>query len=136
MTTASTTKDAYINIYIHFIDENFEIANFLLDQEELQPPHDGKIIANKLDDVFQRYEIAVKIKTISTDNGSNMVKAIKRLKSYYLKEYGVQILHIRCGNHILHLIVNDFLKTPIVIFFNYSFFYRETLQVHELNLVN
>ena len=98
------------------MDSNFEMCNFLLEQEEFEEPHNYKTISAKLDEVFTRYGIEKSIKTIGSDNASNMVKGIKVLIKYYQQQYGVHILHVRCAAHIFHLICGEFIKSEKVKF--------------------
>ena len=104
-----------MNVYVHFIDQDFNVSNFLLEQELFPQPHDYKSISSKLDEVFFRYGIQKKIKSITSDNASNMVKAMKLLVKYYKEKFNLNIIHLRCAAHILHLICGEFMKIEIVI---------------------
>ena len=101
---------------MHFTDDNFQVANFLLEQELVPTPHDYKNISSTLDKIFLKYRIQKKIKSVTSDNASNMVKAMKLLVSYYKKKFNIDIIHVRCAAHILHLICSDFMKNDIVRF--------------------
>jgi hypothetical protein len=85
-----------------------------LEQELFPAPHDYKAISSKLNEVFLRYSIQKQIRTISSDNASNMVKGIKVLINNYKNKYSIEIIHVRCASHILHLICCDFMKIDFV----------------------
>ncbi|CAF1061498.1 unnamed protein product [Brachionus calyciflorus] len=60
-------------------------------------------------DNTNKLNIRDRISSIKSDNASNMAKAFSKLKKDYEKD-GIEIAHIRCSAHILHLIVIEFLK--------------------------
>ena len=75
--------------------------------------HDYITISDMLNLIFSEYGIKHNIFSITSDNASNMIKAFSRLKSKYKKE-GIDIIHIRCFAHVLHLVVKEFLKNELV----------------------
>lgn len=93
----SSSNKSYITVTGHFIFD-FKQYSVVLGTNELTTAHTGENIAEAIMNIFQNYNIADKIVTIVTDNGSNMKKAV----SEYLKKYN----HF-CVAHTLNLSVQE-----------------------------
>lgn len=95
--------------------------------KELKKSHTSEYIKAMIIEVLGEYEISLQqILTITTDNGSNMIKAVKDLNENLKNENNFNtgstlelienkfssntITNIRCGSHTLQLCVNDVLK--------------------------
>jgi hypothetical protein len=110
----SSPQDSYLSVTAHFIDKSLNSKSFLLEQVPVPQPHDHVSVMKTLDVMFCKYEIQTKVESITTDNGSNMVKGIKNLVKKYKKDYKISLVHLRCANHILHLACTAFLKIDTV----------------------
>lgn len=78
------------------------------------PPHTGVNLAEKLVSLLKDWGIEKKIFTLTLDNASNndaMVNILKKHSSFgtSLMAGGVYF-HVRCGAHVLNLIVHDGIK--------------------------
>ncbi|CAG8841748.1 5578_t:CDS:2, partial [Gigaspora margarita] len=96
----------FICITAHWIDNNWNLKNILLDICMLPHPHTGEEINAKLCSVFAAFNITNKILCATTDGGTNMVLAMRLLKdSLILKNCNFNFQPRRCLAHILNLIV-------------------------------
>jgi hypothetical protein len=92
--------------------------------------HTSEAIAIKLADCLNDFDISQKVVAITSDNASNMVKAIKEIG---------HVDHIRCAIHSLQLIVNKTIDKQVEInsFLKkvkeqIAFFHRSKLSAHTL----
>src|SRR5947207_1821537 len=65
----------YLGVTAHWLTSKFEPQEILLSMEELPYPHSAFEIQNHLFDLLYEWEINSKIIAITTDNGSNVIKA-------------------------------------------------------------
>jgi hypothetical protein len=72
----------------------------------MQPPHTGEVICEELFQILESWNLKSTAFTVATDNGMNMVKAVRLLKENYLD----QIQHQSCVAHTLQLSVMEGLK--------------------------
>ena len=70
----------YLGITAHWVTSKFEPQEVLLSMEELPYPHSAFEIQDHLFDILHEWDISLKITSIITDNGSNMVKACNNMK--------------------------------------------------------
>ena len=81
---------------IHFIDPNFYLCSYLLDVKELLDNHTGENIAQHLSETMNDWHLSsAKLSGVTTDNGSNILKAVDILHWY----------HVPCFSHTLQLAV-------------------------------
>jgi hypothetical protein len=98
----------------HFVDENWVLQKKFLSFSLVPPPRGGAILADRLLAVLQEWGIDRKIFSITLDNASyneTLVNSLKENLSFgpYLPCNG-EFFHVRCGAHVLNLIVQDGLK--------------------------
>lgn len=63
---------------IHWIDENFERKSAALAVKRIMGRHTYDVLAENMEQIFLDFKIDFdKIKTVTTDNASNFVKAFK-----------------------------------------------------------
>lgn len=101
---SSDAQDSYLGVDIHYITENFELEDFTLCVLPFEYPHTAVRIAEALTLVFAQFGLQGKVKSIVTDNCSNMLA----LKSYFP---GVEFM--RCSVHTLQLSVKSLFQTNI-----------------------
>ena len=88
----------------------------------MPPPRGGVILAKRLIGLLKEWGIEKRVFTITLDNVSyndTLVSHLKRHHSFrpYLP-YGGEFFHVRCGAHILNLIVQDGLKVINEVVYN------------------
>uniref|UniRef100_A0A2N9IRW0 BED-type domain-containing protein n=1 Tax=Fagus sylvatica TaxID=28930 RepID=A0A2N9IRW0_FAGSY len=111
---SSSTTDHYMVVTAHFVDENWVLQKKVLSFSLVPPPRGGAILADRLLAVLQEWGIDRKIFSITLDNASyneTLVNSLKENLSFgpYLPCSG-EFFHVRCGAHVLNLIVQDGLK--------------------------
>ncbi|CAG8650256.1 3114_t:CDS:1 [Ambispora gerdemannii] len=91
----------YIVITAHWLSKQFELNEILLCLESMPYPHTSQIIREFLIRKVQDFNLQNKILCVITDNGSNMITAIRNWN-------GVE--RLPCTAHTLQLSVNRALK--------------------------
>ena len=102
---SSRTCEPYLSLTVHYID-NWELKGSCLQTCFFPDDHTGEIIAQGLQDALMSWNLTeARQVCITTDNGSNIVKAVSLNKWKRLQ----------CFGHRLHLAIGEFLSP----FFNY-----------------
>ena len=97
----SITSTSLMAVTVHFWDaKESKPATKAIDCCPFQGQHTGEAIAQQLEVVMQEFNISSKVVSITTDSGSNVVKAMKLLGKS----------QIPCFAHKLNLAVTDALK--------------------------
>ena len=102
----SKSRHGYLGITATWLTSDFEFQEALLSCNHLSYPHTGEIICDELFQVLENWDLTSTAFTIATDNGTNMVKAVRLLKENHLD----QIQHQSCVAHTLQLSVMEGLK--------------------------
>ena len=97
----SCAQNGYIGITLHYLTEQMELRDILVCVEPIKYSHTGSNIYKTIQIKLNEFNLTNKITTVITDNGSNMVKAIKGWE-------GVDC--IPCSAHTLQLCVIKGLK--------------------------
>ena len=99
----------FISTTAHFYDENIKKVNICLGLDYFPHPHTGDKIAEKWLKKFEEFEICDKIISLTTDNASNMIKAVTDLNSLLRETHNSEnnLEHIFCSSHCLNLIVKE-----------------------------
>ncbi|GET52921.1 zinc finger BED domain-containing protein 1-like [Rhizophagus irregularis DAOM 181602=DAOM 197198] len=84
-----------------WINQNFEITDILLEISYFPAPHTADKIAQTIKMIIQKWEIENLIVSITTDNGANVVAAIREL---------APIERFSCTTHTLQLAIGKGLK--------------------------
>ena len=92
----SKSRQGYLGITCTFINSQWKLKELTLTIEYIRYPHTAEHILETLESVLEEWEIRDKVYTITTDNGSNVKKAINNMR-------GVKWLG--CVAHTLHLVV-------------------------------
>ncbi len=101
----SHAKQGYISIIASFIDSDFKIYDILLELKYLPYPHISEHIQDNLKSTIEKWNLQEKIIAITTDNESNMVKAISNLDN---------IIWIPYTAHTLQLVIEKELAPALV----------------------
>ena len=97
----SRAADQYIGVTVHFIDDDWSMGSFTLENSELPPPHDNEHISEVLKNIFTEWKLEEKISAVVTDNATNITKAVRE---------GLTLPNIPCFGHTLNLVVKAGLK--------------------------
>ena len=95
------SKNSYLQLHIQWIDENFELHNAILSMEHFPMAHTNENIKNCMLSVFEKVNISPSKARIVTDCGSNMLLAVKNMKSY------------ACSCHRLSTVIEHMWKNTI-----------------------
>ena len=101
----SDSTDSYIAILAHYIDPSWELKTKILTCYELEYPHTGEAIYQKLIAITNIFSISYKIQSVTTDNAANMVKGVQLFSRQLNENYGFTPIHYRCAAHILNIVV-------------------------------
>jgi hypothetical protein len=101
----SRAKQGYIGITASFISYDFKIYDILLELKYLPYPHKAEHIQNCIESTISKWGLHGKIIAVTTDNGSNMVKAISKINN---------VIRIPCTAHTLQLVIGKALKPALV----------------------
>uniref|UniRef100_A0A803L9D7 BED-type domain-containing protein n=1 Tax=Chenopodium quinoa TaxID=63459 RepID=A0A803L9D7_CHEQI len=111
---ARDTKDEYICVTTHFIDEHWKLLKRVLCFKALAPPYDGTYIADELACLSSQYNIECKTFTITVDEASydeSTVSSIKRgLFTKNSPASGGSFFQVNCYAHILNFLAQSALK--------------------------
>lgn len=92
----SSSNQPFIGLTCHFLNANFKLCSACLGCIELSEDHTGENIADVILVLFLEYEIPdLKICSVVTDYGSNIIKAVRNLN----------IPHVACFGHALNTAV-------------------------------
>ncbi|KAF7146729.1 hypothetical protein RHSIM_Rhsim04G0248700 [Rhododendron simsii] len=111
---SSITSDEYMVLTAHYVDENWVLQKKILSFSNVPPPRNGAILADKLISLLKEWGIEKKIFTITLDNASYNDTLVANLKKH--PSFGpclpcnCNFFRVRCGAHILNLIVQEGLK--------------------------
>ena len=101
----------------HFIDFNWVLQKRVLSFCNIPPSHSGVVIANALRSCFKDWGILDKVISITLDNASVNIAAIKilrdefELRGLFPSGYRGRLFHVRCCAHVTNLLVLAGLST-------------------------
>ena len=98
---SSRAKHGYLGLTATWINKNFEITDVLLEISYFPSPHNAREISKAIKKAMQKWEIENHVVSITTDNGANVVAAIRDL---------TPIKRLSCAAHTLQLAINKGLK--------------------------
>jgi hypothetical protein len=102
--TSTFNNDAYIGLTIHFVDNDWNLRNFLLDIMSFTTRHTETNIADAIISILREFHILEKTLALTTDNESAMIvcrRTIAEELAYKLNNQSFR--HYRCSAHILNL---------------------------------
>uniref|UniRef100_A0A8C4WWM8 BED-type domain-containing protein n=1 Tax=Eptatretus burgeri TaxID=7764 RepID=A0A8C4WWM8_EPTBU len=92
----SRASDNYIGVTAHFVNRDWSIGHFTLENAELPPPHDYEHIASAMHEILEDWNLKDKLSAVVTDNATNITEAVRE---------GLGFPHITCFGHTLNLMV-------------------------------
>ncbi|KAK9271990.1 hypothetical protein L1049_002359 [Liquidambar formosana] len=111
---SSLTTDGYMTLTAHYVHENWDLQKRILNFCHVPPPHNGPILAKKVISLLKEWGIEKKIFTITLDNASYNDGLVGIVKDHLSLANSLlcdgEFFHVRCGAHILNLIVQEGLK--------------------------
>ncbi|GET52283.1 zinc finger BED domain-containing protein RICESLEEPER 2-like [Rhizophagus irregularis DAOM 181602=DAOM 197198] len=105
--TSEISKDCYLGVTMHYINNNWELKNLLLDLISINGSHTAGLITSKLLQILKEFSISNNILALTTDNGSNMIACgNNQLATELDQEFNnMAFTHYRCAAHIINLAV-------------------------------
>ena len=111
----------------HYISKNFELKRFLVYCGEDKGKHTSEMIAHKLDDIIETWDLPdVMFNAITTNNGANMLKATRSAKTI---DVG-----LGCVDHTLQLVINTCIAKCPEVMTAVNNFKRLVNSTHKSNL--
>ena len=99
----------------HWIDEQWNLHEALLDFRHILGRHTGEHLGEELFEVLEYYDISSKLFCITADDAGNCGTMCEVLSKILKDEKGIDWNHkeryICCMNHVINLAVQDFLKS-------------------------
>ncbi|KAK1895771.1 Zinc finger BED domain containing protein 1 [Dissostichus eleginoides] len=96
----SRATEAYLTVTCHVIDENCQTQTYVLETCSFAGQNTAHNICSELKRITDEWGITDKVQAVVTDNGANMVAAVRR----------AGWAHYPCFAHILNLVVKDSIK--------------------------
>jgi hypothetical protein len=100
------SRHGYLGVTATWLTSDFEFREVLLTCNHLPYPHTGEVISNELFRILEEWHLTLTAFTVATDNGANMVKAVRLLGENHID----QIQRQPCIAHTLQLSVLEGLK--------------------------
>ncbi|KAK9665712.1 hypothetical protein RND81_14G130300 [Saponaria officinalis] len=110
----SCVDQGYLSLTAHYIDDDWNLHAKILNFYHLEPSHDAFNMHGKLLEFIKEWEITKKVFTITLDN-ARCNDNIQDLLAASIKVHSPlhrngKFIHVRCGAHVLNLIVLAALK--------------------------
>ena len=100
------SRHGYLGVTAVWLTSDFKFQEALLTCNHLSYPHTGEVISYELFQILNEWHLTSTAFTIATDNGANMIKAIRLLGENYINSIQRQ----PCVAHTLQLSVLEGLK--------------------------
>ena len=98
MWTDDYVHNSYISVTAHFIDDNWNMVAYVLATRHMKVSHTADNIAIELKEILRDWDLSERTPSIVTDEGANVIKAVKLLKWH----------HLTCFAHKLNLCLNRY----------------------------
>ena len=72
-------RDSFIGITAHLVDATFDYKSFVLACDLFEERHSGDHIAEKYQEIMDKFNIAKKVKKVVADNASNITRAFEEV---------------------------------------------------------
>uniref|UniRef100_A0ACD5WQE4 Uncharacterized protein n=1 Tax=Avena sativa TaxID=4498 RepID=A0ACD5WQE4_AVESA len=109
---------SYMCITCHFVDEKWKLRKKVIWFSEADTPHDGTNLFNIMLDCMEDWGLQKKIFSITLDNASNNNLCVSYMQANLLGKNLLpckgDLLHRRCGSHMINLTVQEGLTIPCV----------------------
>ena len=94
---SSVSSDPYMSYTIHFVTEKWELQSIALSTLFFPEDHNGENISDAIKETLQSWNLDSKNQVcLTTDNGSNILRAVKTILGW---------THLPCFGHNLHLAI-------------------------------
>lgn len=114
MWTSKHTKDGYCCVTCHYIEDEWNLVKKTLAYILVPSPHTGDVLTECIKTCTLEWNIDRKFLALTADNaaanGVMMRNLIRWLESKDCLVLDGKLFHMRCANHILHLVVLDGMK--------------------------
>ncbi|KAK9755535.1 hypothetical protein RND81_01G032400 [Saponaria officinalis] len=110
----SCVGQGYLSLTAHYVDDEWKLHAKIFNFYHLEPPHDAVNMHEKLIEFIKEWGITKKVFTVTLDNArcndnmQNLLAASLKVHSPLHRDG--KFFHVRCGAHILNLIVQEGLK--------------------------
>ena len=99
---SSVSSDPYMSYTIHYITEKWELQSIALSTLYFPEDHTGENLSDTIKETLQSWNLDSKNQVcLTTDNGSNILRAVKTILGW---------THLPCFGHNLHLAIGHSLK--------------------------
>ena len=98
---SSLNSESYIGVSCHYYTDVYELRSCVTEAKQIVGQHTAELIAEKLGEVVEFWDLTGKVVAIITDNAANMKAAIRLVGSR----------HFSCFAHTLHLAVTQALDS-------------------------
>lgn len=78
----SPYQDSFLAITAHWIDDDWKHKDITIGFEPLTGSHTGEALMQSFVDTIRRFDLQRKVLSITSDNGSNVVKMMKQLAEF------------------------------------------------------
>lgn len=113
MWTSKHTRDGYCCITCHYIDDDWKLHKKTLAYILVPSLHTGEVLAEFIKKICLDWNIDTKLFAITADNAAANGVMMRNV-SRWLENKGClgdgSMFHMRCNNHILHLVVLEGIK--------------------------
>nr|GEV91037.1 zinc finger BED domain-containing protein RICESLEEPER 2-like [Tanacetum cinerariifolium] len=111
---SSIANDGYMALTVHYVYETWVLRKKVLNFRIVSPPHSGKMLASVLVKNLSEWGIENKVFTITLNNAKYNYGLVETLRGN-LRLNNVLVcdgkfMHVRCGAHVLNIIVQAGLK--------------------------
>ncbi|XP_049934296.1 zinc finger BED domain-containing protein RICESLEEPER 2-like [Nymphaea colorata] len=103
----------YLCLTAQYIDTDWQLHSHMLNFMHVPPPHNAICISDILSECITKWEIQLKLFSITADNCSTNDSGITLLRRTMERKNNIsfplrgEYFHIRCGAHIINLMVQD-----------------------------
>ena len=101
----SKAVDSYLGITAHFVTPDWKLESRVLQTAQMEEQHTAPNVADELEKAVEEWRLTNKLVATTTDNGRNIVKAVKE---------NLQWQHFPCFGHTLQISVKAGLNLPPV----------------------
>ncbi|KAL3347819.1 hypothetical protein AABB24_021458 [Solanum stoloniferum] len=110
----SLASNGYMCLTAHYVDLNWILQKRVLIFRHVPPPHSGAVLGPLLIEFVEKWGIEKKIFSLTLDNATCNKGVVTNLKEHLSLMQALvcdgKFFHVRCGNHILNLIVKSGLE--------------------------
>lgn len=104
----------FLSLTAHYIDDNWKLYSKILNFVHFPPLHNANALHDKIHDCLKGWKIHKKVFTITLDDAranDNMQDLLHDTLNVHARlPCGGEFFHVRCGAHVLNLIVKEDLK--------------------------